>query len=286
MLLSKKGSKIAVLSAMICSAAIFAASCTNFNTSESTDASSASSDAALSESDSDSLDSEAGENSSDKPAEDSEESGSPDSSDNADGDTESSSVDSQEDSSSSELDSSTQTEDESESDSEADEQNDEESSISDSSTQFESAEQKLQTESRSVYLEIIKEREQLISEEESAFDEELCRYYIADINGDGISEFLAEMGTCEADRTVYVYTSNEQQSEAVELGSFSSWRAALGIEDEILYIESTVMGNYVLSTATIENNELKIERSIETNTESKISSPLKGYSYSDQTGVE
>jgi hypothetical protein len=53
----------------------------------------------------------------------------------------------------------------------------------------------------------------------------VCKYYIYDIDEDGVSELLIHHGTCEADYTGEVYTFDGEN--AVYLGSFSTFHTSV-----------------------------------------------------------
>lgn len=112
---------------------------------------------------------------------------------------------------------------------------------------------------------------------------EFSRYYVVDINGDGVMELITDLGSCEADRLANIYTYDGEQ--AVDLGSFVSWRSFFGAGDGVLYSEATAMGSYTLSTITIEDGEICVERDDATG-ESKLKNPLTAYMFDDLSGLE
>lgn len=112
---------------------------------------------------------------------------------------------------------------------------------------------------------------------------EFSRYYVVDINGDGVMELITDLGSCEADRLANIYTYDGEK--AVDLGSFVSWRSFFGAGDGVLYSEATAMGSYTLSTITIQGGEIHVERSDATG-ESKLKNPLTAYMFDDLSGLE
>lgn len=119
----------------------------------------------------------------------------------------------------------------------------------------------------------------------SSYQDEYCRYYVTDVENDGINELLVEMGTCEADRSVSIYKFDGK--EAAYIGSFITWKATLGggNGENVIYSETATMGNYTLNTVTIENGEVVFERG-ETTDESQLSHLLSFYALDDASGIE
>ncbi len=114
------------------------------------------------------------------------------------------------------------------------------------------------------------------------YNEEFCRYYLADIGSDGVTELIIETGTCEADRMAVVYTFDG--TAAKELGSFITWHAELGYENGVLYSETSAMGSFTLNTVTIVNDQLEFTKG-ESSFESQIRQKLAYYPLTDASGV-
>ena len=117
-----------------------------------------------------------------------------------------------------------------------------------------------------------------------SYKDEFCRYYITDIDENGVSELLVETGTIEADRTVYVYTFDGTQP--VTLGSFVSWHTTLGKGSGVIYSETAAMGSYLMNTIRIQDGKLFTERSAESTNESQLTEPLTGYGLNDRSALE
>ncbi|MCD7740634.1 MAG: hypothetical protein LUI06_00245 [Ruminococcus sp.] len=120
--------------------------------------------------------------------------------------------------------------------------------------------------------------------EDKLYQDEYCKYYLTDMDGDFESELLVETGSCEADRTVYVYTYDGGKAQL--LGSFSSWRAELGEGDGVLYSETNSLGSYILSTITIEDGEVVVERGEDASIESQLKNKLKGHDFDDLNALD
>ncbi len=118
--------------------------------------------------------------------------------------------------------------------------------------------------------------------EDSSYLSEYCRYYIADIDADGNDELLIETGTCEADRTVVIYTYDG--TAAKELGSFVTWHAELGYENGVLYSETYAMGSYTLNKITIADGMVETEK-VGTVTDDELPQKLVSYSLTDASGL-
>lgn len=114
---------------------------------------------------------------------------------------------------------------------------------------------------------------------------DFCRYYIADVNGDGTPELLAETGSCEADRTVYVYLFDAASGKAASLGSFVAWHAELGLSGGRLCCETRAMGSYLLTVVDISGGSVSAERDGAPTDESSLDEVLEYYSFTDLTGV-
>ena len=117
-----------------------------------------------------------------------------------------------------------------------------------------------------------------------SYKDEFCRYYITDIDDNGVSELLVETGSIEADRTVYVYTFDGTQP--VTLGSFVSWHTTLGKGSGVIYSETAAMGSYLMNTIRIQDGKLFTERSEESTSESRLTEPLTSYSLNDRSALE
>ena len=70
-----------------------------------------------------------------------------------------------------------------------------------------------------------------------AYKPEFCRYYITDIDDNGVPEMLIETGTIETDRTIYVYTFDGANAQM--LGNFVAWHTRLGDGDGVIYTRLT-----------------------------------------------
>lgn len=112
---------------------------------------------------------------------------------------------------------------------------------------------------------------------------QFSRYYIVDIDDDGVMELITDLGSCEADRLANIYTYDGTQ--AVDLGSFVSWRSFFGEGDGVLYSEATAMGSYTLSTITISGGAIQVERG-EASGQSRLVNPLTAYGFDDLSGLE
>ena len=114
---------------------------------------------------------------------------------------------------------------------------------------------------------------------------DFCRYYIADIDGDGTPELLAETGSCEADRTVFVYAFDPASGIAKSLGSFVAWHAELGMSGGRLGCETRAMGSYLLTVVDISGGSVSAERDGAPTEDSALDEVLEYYSFTDLTGV-
>lgn len=114
---------------------------------------------------------------------------------------------------------------------------------------------------------------------------DFCRYYIADVDGDSSPELLAETGSCEADRTVYVYTFDSASEKAKQLGSFVAWHAELGMSGGKLGCETKAMGSYLLTVVDISGGSVSTERVGVPAEKSVLDEVLPCYPFTDLSGI-
>ena len=117
-----------------------------------------------------------------------------------------------------------------------------------------------------------------------SFKAEFCRYYITDIDDNGVSEILIETGTIETDRTIYVYTFDGREAEL--LGNFVAWHTRLGDGPGVMYTETSAMGSYIVSTTRIQDGKLFTQREEQPFSESQITVPIIGYPYTNTAPLE
>lgn len=117
-----------------------------------------------------------------------------------------------------------------------------------------------------------------------SYQKDFCKYYITDIDDNGVYELLVETGTIEADRTVYVYTFDG--SQPVPLGNFVSWHTTLGDGDGVIYSETAAMGSYLINTIRIQDGKLFTERNSESTSTSQLTRPLASYDLNDRSALE
>ena len=116
------------------------------------------------------------------------------------------------------------------------------------------------------------------------FKPEYCRYYITDIDDNGIAEILIETGTIETDRTIYVYTFDGRDAEL--LGNFVAWHTRLGDGAGVIYTETSAMGSYIVGTIRIQDGKLFSQREEQPFSESQITMPIIGYPYTNTAPLE
>lgn len=114
---------------------------------------------------------------------------------------------------------------------------------------------------------------------------EFCRYYIADMDGSGTPELLAETGSCEADRTVYVYSYDSLSAMAKEEGSFVAWHAELGMSNGRLGCETKTMGSYLLTIVELTSDGVKSDRAGVPTAETTLEEVLPHYAFTDDSGL-
>lgn len=115
---------------------------------------------------------------------------------------------------------------------------------------------------------------------------EFCRYYIADIDGDGCAELICETGTFQADRNASVYSFDGER--IVPMGDFITWHAELAEFAGRIYSRTFAMGSSILYEVNVsEEGTVVTERAPEQPNESSIDpAPLPYYSYGDPSGLE
>ncbi len=114
---------------------------------------------------------------------------------------------------------------------------------------------------------------------------DFCRYYIADIDGSGTPELLAETGSCEADRTVYVHVFDAASGKAEPAGSFVAWHGELGISGGRLGCETKTMGSYLLTVVSLSNGTVTTEREGVPADKSVLDEVLESYAFTDISGI-
>ncbi len=112
---------------------------------------------------------------------------------------------------------------------------------------------------------------------------EFCRYYIADIDADGVYELIAETGTFEADRTAYVFVFDGEH--ALLCGDFITWHAELGLGDGCLYSETQAMGSYIFYKVRLEDGAVVSERADDSVTEMPYGL-LDYHTFDDLSGLD
>ena len=112
---------------------------------------------------------------------------------------------------------------------------------------------------------------------------EFCRYYITDIDGDGVYELIAETGTFEADRTAYVFVFDGEH--AILCGDFITWHAEIGGGNGCLYSETQAMGSNIFYKVKLENGTVTTERADDSITEMPVGL-LDYHTYDDLSGLD
>lgn len=114
---------------------------------------------------------------------------------------------------------------------------------------------------------------------------DFCRYYIADIDGSGTPELLAETGSCEADRTVYVHVYDPASGKTSQAGSFVAWHGELGMSGGRLGCETKTMGSYLLTVVSLSNGTITTEREGVPTDKSVLEEVLPSYTFTDISGI-
>lgn len=114
---------------------------------------------------------------------------------------------------------------------------------------------------------------------------DFCRYYIADIDGSGTPELLAETGSCEADRTVYVHAYDPVSGDTKLAGSFVAWHGELGLCGGRLGCETKTMGSYLLTVVSFSNGTVTTEREGVPTDKSVLDEVLPSYTFTDISGI-
>lgn len=114
---------------------------------------------------------------------------------------------------------------------------------------------------------------------------DFCRYYIADIDGSGTPELLAETGSCEADRTVYVHVFDPATGKTRQAGSFVAWHGELGMSGGRLGCETKTMGSYLLTVVSLSNGSITTEREGVPADKSVLEEVLPSYAFTDLSGI-